>query len=81
MLIPMKLVALLSRLAALGVASCLAAIALNAAVLGWFAFSACTLVLLIATADYAPRRSLAVRHTGTVVDFPTAPAQMRRLAA
>jgi hypothetical protein len=77
----MKLVPLLSRLAALGLAACVAALAFNTAALPWFALTASALALLVLAADYAPRRPLLVRRPAAVVPFPAAPVRPERLAA
>ena len=80
----MKLIPLLTRVAALGFGMFLAAVVFNAAALAAFTLAAGAFVMLIASHDYAPRRGLALPRKAAVVDFPAAPARAnhaQRLAA
>lgn len=73
----MKLVAIVSRLAALGVATFILGLAFDTQALAFFAVAVAALVLLIAVGDYAPHATLAVAkpHRGTMLPF--APANSR----
>ena len=71
-----KLVSFLSRLAAVGLATFLAAFVLDLHALACFAFASSALILLVAAADYAPRPASAVRRAGVLVDFAPAPARI-----
>jgi len=71
----MKLVPLLTRVAALSFAAFLAAVAFNAAALAAFTLAAGAFVMLIASHDYVPRPGLALPRKAVVVDFPAAPAR------
>jgi len=80
----MKLVPLLTRVAALSFAALLVAVAFNVAALTAFTLAAGAFVMLIASHDYVPRRGLALPRKAIVVAFPTAPARAicpQRLAA
>jgi hypothetical protein len=77
----MKLHSVLARVAALGFAAFLAAVALNAAALVAFSLAAGTFLALIAAHDYAPRRHARVVVAATVIRFPARPAERHRLAA
>ena len=80
----MKLVTLLTRVAVLGFAAFLAAVALNAAALVSFSLAAAAFLALIAAHDYAPRPARRVAIAATMIDFPVAPARTEtpaRLAA
>ena len=80
----MKLITLLTRLAAFGFAAFLAAVAFDVPALVSFALTVGIFVLLIAAHDYTPRQRLTPLLRATVVNFPTAPARSslpHRLAA
>jgi len=77
----MKLVSIVSRLAALGVATFILGLAFDTQALAFFAAAVAALVLLIVVGDYAPRATLTVAkpHRGTMLPF--APASSRATAA
>jgi hypothetical protein len=80
----MKLVTLLTRLAALGFATFLAAVALDAAAVAIFTLAAGAFLLLIAAHDYTPRERIVARRLAPVLSFPPMPARgsdTERLAA
>jgi len=72
----MKLISLLSRLAALGFATFILGLVLDTQALAFFAVTVGTLILLVVAADYAPHTSYARRNTGIVVGFPPVPARV-----
>jgi hypothetical protein len=65
----MKLIALLSRLAALGLATFVAGLLLNSHAPALFSVSVGAFILLIVAGDYAPHTSRQRRPVGTVVNF------------
>jgi hypothetical protein len=80
----MKLVTLLTRLAALGFGTFLAAVAFNAAALAVFTLAAGTFLALIAAHDYSPRERIVARRLAPVLSFPPMPTranETERLAA
>ena len=80
----MKLISLLSRLAALGFATFILGLVLDTQALAFFAVTAGALILMVVATDYAPRTPYGRKNTGIVVDFPPVPArvaQLEKLAA
>ncbi|MSU23598.1 MAG: hypothetical protein EXS32_07215 [Opitutus sp.] len=73
-----KLVSLLSRFAALGLAAFVLGVTFDAQALALFALAAGALVLLIAAGDYAPRPRAWQPHRASIVNFP--PAALRPVA-
>ena len=71
----MKLVAHLSRLAALGFAAFLLGLALDTQALALFSFATSAFLLLLLAQDYAPRRSYGRSRAGTVVTFTPVPVR------
>jgi hypothetical protein len=77
----MKLQSALTRVAAVGFAAFLTAVALNAAALLSFSLATVAFLALIAANDYAPRRHPRVAIGATVIRFAVRPTETHRLAA
>ena len=71
----MKLIALISSLALLGLSTFVLGVAFGTQVLALYAFSACALVLLVAVGDYTPHTFVGQPRTADVVPFTPAPVR------
>ena len=69
----LKLIALFSRLALVGLAGFVLSLTLEVQPLALFSFAVGALVLLIAAGDYAPRSQLRRSRIAGVIDFASDP--------
>lgn len=72
----MKLIALISRLALVGLVAFILGVALDTLPLALYAFAASALVLLVAVGDYAPHTFCGQRRTADIVPFAPAPVRV-----